>query len=189
VIIWAILTGALLPVLPLHILWINLITTVALAITLAFEPTEDGIMDKQPRLPNAPIIEAYMIWRIILVSIIMALGTFGLFYYEYKSGENLEVARTIAVNTIVFFEIFYVFNSRFLTGSVLSINGLLGNRVILLGVTSVVLFQLLFTYWPVFNHLFRTAPIDMAAWVKIIIVSSTILFFVEIDKLIVRTRK
>ncbi len=188
VIIWAIATGALLPVLPLHILWINMITTVALAITLAFEPIEEGTMKVPPRTPDAPLLEPYLIWRIALVSVVMAVGCFGLFYYEMMQGASLEAARTVAVNVIVFFEIFYVFNTRYLTRSVLSFNGLFGNRIILVGIAVVVLFQLMFTYWPVLNNLFKTEPIDMWSWLRIIAASATILFIVEAEKAIMNRR-
>ena len=187
VIIWAISTGALLPVLPLHILWINMITTVALAITLAFEPIEKGTMKAPPRKPNVPLLEPYLIWRIILVSVVMAAGSFGLFYYEMMQGASLEAARTVTVNVIVFFEIFYVFNTRYLTGSVLSLKGLFGNRIILVGVAAVVLFQVMFTYWPLLNHLFKTEPIGMWSWFRILAVSASILFIVEAEKAILNT--
>lgn len=189
VIIWAIINGVLLPVLPLHILWINLITTVALAITLAFEPVETGIMEKPPRKPQASIIDAYLGSRIALVSIVMATGTFGLFFYEIQLGASVEKARTVAVNTIVFFEIFYVFNTRYLMRSTLNLNGLFGNKIIIIGVISVIFFQALFTYWPVFNHLFKTEPVDLVSWLRIIAVSSSIFFIVEFEKFLMIKRK
>ena len=182
VIIWAILIGSLLPVLPLHILWINMITTVALAITLAFEPVEPGTMREPPRDPDTPLMEIYLVWRIVLVAIVMATGTFGLFLYESGLGASLEEARTVAVNTIVFFEIFYLFNTRFLTTSVLSIKGLLGNRIILIGVLTVIVFQLMFTYWSVLNHLFDTEAIGSGSWIRIIAVSVCLFLIVELEK-------
>ena len=186
VIIWSIITASMLPVLPLHILWINMVTTVALAITLAFEPVEKGTMRQPPRDPQRPIIEAFMMWRIALVSVVMAAGTFGLFYFEQSNGSTLNEARTVAVNTIVFFEIFYVFNTRYLRNSVLSMRGLLDNRIILIGAAVVVVLQLIFTYWSVFNGWFRTAPIDATAWLRVLLVSSSIFFIVELEKIIQR---
>lgn len=189
VIIWAIIVGAVLPVLPLHILWINMVTTVSLAIALAFEPIEPGTMKLPPRKPDAPIIEPYLLWRIVLVSVVMAIGCFGLFYYERGQGASIEAARTVAVNTIVFFQIFYVFNTRYLTGSVLSMKGLFGNRIILIGVAAVIVLQIIFTYWTVLNRLFRTEPIDLWSWLRIIAVSVIIFFIVEIEKTIMRKRR
>ncbi|MBF8269602.1 MAG: Ca ion P-type ATPase, partial [Gammaproteobacteria bacterium] len=189
VIIWAIINGSLLPVLPLHILWINLITTVALAITLAFEPVEAGTMKVPPRGRNAPLIEPHLIWRIILVSVIMAAGTFGLFYLVRSHGQSLEAARTVAVNTIVFFEIFYIFNTRYLTASVLSIKGLLENKVILIGAAAVIILQMLFTYWPTFNRLFQTEPINLGNWLLVLAITVCIFFIVELEKMLLINTK
>ncbi len=143
-------------------------------------------MKVMPRKPDAPLIEKYLVWRIILVAIIMAAGTFGLFFYEQEQGASLEAARTVAVNTIVFFEIFYVFNTRYLTASVLSIEGLLGNKIILIGAIVVILFQLLFTYWPVFNHLFRTEAIYLDSWLRILATAICLFFIVELEKKILK---
>lgn len=186
VIIWAILNGTVLPVLPLHILWINLITTVALAITLAFEAVEPDTMTRPPRARKAPIIESRLTWRIVLVSVIMAAGTFGLFYYETGHGYDLAGARTVAVNAIVFFEIFFVFNCRFLDAGVLSLRELIANRAILIGVATVVVFQMIFTYWPTANRLFSTEPIDLASWIRIIAVTMGLFFIIEIEKLFLK---
>jgi magnesium-transporting ATPase (P-type) len=185
VIIWAIIMGGLLPVLPLHILWINMITTVALAITLAFEPVEEGTMKVPPRTPDAPLIEPALLWRIILVSIIMALGTYALFTYETVNGASINEARTVAVNTIVFFEIFYLFNTRYLKKNVLSFKGMFANKIILIGVTAVIIFQLLFTYTSLCQQLFKTVPITISSWINIVIVSIGLFFIVELEKLLI----
>jgi calcium-translocating P-type ATPase len=185
VIIWAILVGGILPVLPLQILWINMITAVALAVTLAFEPVETGTMKLPPRNPKAPLIEVALLWRIVLVSVVMAFGTFALFTYETAQGASINEARTVAVNTMVFFEICYVFNTRYLKKNVLSVNGLLGNKVILMGVAVVVIFQLLFTYTTLCNQLFKTAPISLSSWLNILLVSIGLFFIVEIEKIMI----
>ncbi|MBL1141550.1 MAG: cation-transporting P-type ATPase [Proteobacteria bacterium] len=185
IIIWAIIVGGLLPVLPLHILWINMITTVALAITLAFEPVEEGTMKVPPRIPDSALIEPALLWRIVLVSVVMALGTYGLFIYETTQGASTNEARTVAVNTIVFFEILYIFNTRYLKKNVLGIKGLFGNKVILIGVVAVIIFQLLFTYTSLCQQLFKTAPIAMSSWLNILLVSFGLFFIVEVEKLIV----
>ena len=93
----ALLLGVVLPILPLHILWINLVTTVALAITLAFDPVDVDAMKRPPRDPKSPLIDRSLVWRIVYVSVLMAFGTFGLFYYELWTGSSLEVARAVAV--------------------------------------------------------------------------------------------
>ena len=178
--------GVVLPILPLHILWINLVTTVALAITLAFDPVETDTMQKPPRPPKVPLIDRRLVWRTVFVSVLMAAGTFGLFFYEYQHGIDLRTARTTAVNAMVFFEVFYLFNSRHLTSSVLNREGFLGNRIALWGVGAVVLFQMLFTYWPVCNTLFQSAALPWQAWSRIIIAAVVLFLTVEAGKAISR---
>ncbi|MDH3602704.1 MAG: cation-transporting P-type ATPase [Candidatus Tectomicrobia bacterium] len=182
----AIALGLQLPILPLHILWINLITTVALALTLAFEPIETGVMTRAPRHPRAPLMDRPLVRRMILVSVLMAGGTFGLFFEAQARGNSIEEARTVAVNALVFCEVLYLFNTRYLDASVLNRPGLFGNRMVLLGISAVVLFQLLFTYWPVMQALFHTTPLDAAAWLRILALSIVLLLVVEAEKTCVR---
>ncbi|REJ65434.1 MAG: cation-transporting P-type ATPase [Planctomycetota bacterium] len=171
-----------LPILPLHILWINLVTTVALAITLAFDPVEPDIMRQPPRDPRSPLIDRGLVWRIVYVSVLISLGTFGLFFCELELGSSLEVARSVAVNAIVFFEVAYVFNSRHLTDSVLNRRGILGNPVVWWGVLAVVIFQAVFTYWPVMSSLFHVAPLDVWMWLRVLGVSLVLMLLVELEK-------
>jgi magnesium-transporting ATPase (P-type) len=182
----AIAAGVLLPVLPLHILWINLVTTVALAVTLAFEPVEADTMSKPPRRPDAPLIDRILLWRIVFVSSLMAAGTFGLFFYELRAGMSLEASRTVAVNAIVFFEVVYLLNSRSLSASILNRAGLFGNPVVWLGIGAVVLLQAVFTYTPVMQLFFHTAPLDGVMWARLLAVSVLLLLVVEAEKAITR---
>jgi len=185
-IIAAIMLGRMLPITPVQILWVNMITAVTLALALAFEPPETNVMLRQPRKPSEPLLSRLFIWRIVFVSLILVTGTFGLFFWERLQGVSIEIARTIAVNTLVMFEIFYVFSSRYITEPVFNRAGLFGNRYVLWAVGVLVFFQLLFTYLPPAQHLFGTAAIDSIQWVKIIAVASTVLFLVEIEKAYVR---
>jgi magnesium-transporting ATPase (P-type) len=175
-----------LPILPLHILWINLVTTVALAITLAFDPADVDAMKRPPRDPKAPLIDHSLVWRIIYVSVLMALGTFGLFFYEVAAGSSLETARAVAVNAIVFFEVAYLFNCRHLTNSSFNRRALFGNPVAWWGIAAVVALQLLFTYVPLMNSLFHVAPIDTWMWLRTLAASLVLLLLVECEKAVSR---
>ncbi|HNT55896.1 MAG TPA: HAD-IC family P-type ATPase, partial [Anaerolineaceae bacterium] len=115
VLLAAIITGATLPILPIQILWINMITAAVLGIALSLEPKEPGIMERKPRNPKAPLLSKMVIWRIILVSIFILAGAFGLFEYELSRGASIEEARTVAVNVVIFVELLYLFNARSLT--------------------------------------------------------------------------
>lgn len=188
-IISAIAMGRMLPITPLQILWVNMITAVTLALTLAFEPSESNVMKRKPRDPKQPILTGYFIWRIIFVSLILVVGTFGLFIWEREHGMSIEFSRTVAVNTLVMFEIFYLFNSRYITASVMNKEGIFGNRYVLIAAGLLIVFQLIFTYTGVMQKMFGTAALDLGTWGIIIAVASSVFFLVEIEKAIVRKRQ
>ncbi|WP_078460229.1 cation-transporting P-type ATPase [Solemya velum gill symbiont] len=175
-----------LPLTPVQILWVNMITAVTLALSLAFESPERNVMQREPRDASEPMLSSYLIWRIAFVSIILMAGTFGLFILEIERGASVEYARTVAVNTLVMFEIFYLFNSRYITASVFNWEGLSGNRYVLMAIGVLILFQLAFTYLGPMQSLFGTAAIDLNIWLRILLVSSSVLFLVELEKSIVR---
>ncbi|HDR46778.1 MAG TPA: HAD family hydrolase, partial [Geoalkalibacter subterraneus] len=184
VLLTAIALGRVMPITPVQILWINMITAVTLALSLAFEPPEKDIMMRPPRPPKEPILSLFLGWRILYVSLILLAGTFGLYIYERESGADIEVARTVAVNTLVMFEAFYLLNCRYLHRNVVSREGLLGNRLALYAIGLVVVFQLLFTYAPPLQLLFSTAPLDGAAWLRVVLIASTVFFLVELEKVL-----
>jgi magnesium-transporting ATPase (P-type) len=187
-IVLAVVLGRALPITPLQILWVNMITAVTLALALAFEPAERDIMRRPPRRPNEPLLGRFLMWRIVFVALVMVAGTFGLFVQARAAGYELETARTMAVNTLVMFEVFYLLTVRHILASTLNINGLLGNRVAVAAVAAVTLFQLLFTYVPAMNALFGTAPLDGADWVLVLAVAVTVVPIVELEKTLLRRR-
>jgi len=185
-IVAAIVMGEILPITPVQILWVNMITAVTLSLTLAFEPPERNIMKRMPRKPDQPLLSMFMIWRIVFVSLIMVTGTFSLFLWERSLGAPIEQARTVTVNTLVMFEIFYVFNSRYLHHSVLNLHGLFGNRLVWLAVLLLIAVQIVFTYWPPMQALFGTVDIDAHTWQMIVAVALTVFILVEIEKFFIR---
>lgn len=159
-IVGALLLGLTLPMTAVQILWINMVTAVALGLTLAFEPPEPGAMRRSPRSIDEPVISAFVVWRIVFVSVLFVFGTFGAFFWAASRNLPLESARTLTVNTIVVMEIFYLFSIRYRHGASLSWGGLLGTPAVLTGVGTVVLLQLAFTYAPPLQALFDTRPLD-----------------------------
>jgi len=181
VILVAVFAGLTLPILPLQILWINMTTTVLLGLTLAFEPKELGIMRRRPRDPKSPILTRPLIRRIILVGLLLFVGSFGLFEWQLNSGESVPAARTAAVNVLVFGELFYLFNCRSLTHSMITL-GVFSNPWLFVGVITMVASQLLFTYVPFMQHVFGTASLGVTDWLPIIAVGVVIYIVVEIEK-------
>lgn len=175
-----------LPLTPVQILWVNMVTAVTLALSLAFEPPEQNVMRRPPRDAHEPMLTSHLIWRVTFVSFILMSGTFGLFLWEMKQGISIEHARTVAVNTLVMFEIFYLFNSRYITASIFNWAGLTGNRYVLIAIGLLIIFQLGFTYLAPMQSLFGTTAIDFDIWLRILLVASTVLFLVELEKYVVR---
>jgi len=177
------------PLIPVQILWVNMVTAVTLALSLAFEPPEQNVMRRPPRNAREPILTPYLIWRVAYVSIILMGGTFGLFLWEMEQGVSIEHARTVAVNTLIMFEIFYLFNSRYITDPILNWKGITGNRYVLIAIAILIILQLGFTYLTPMQALFGTTAIDFAIWLRILLVASSVLFLVELEKYIVRYKK
>ena len=188
VILTAILLGTRLPILPLQILWINMTTALLLGLMLAFEPKEAGIMSRPPRDPSMPILTAPLIRRIAMVSLLLVIGAFGLFKLELVlMGDNEALARTLAVNVFVFGEMFYLFNCRSMTDPVWKL-GLFSNPLLWAGVGVMTLLQLLYTYLPLLNTVFQSAPMGLKEWGMVLTSSLVIYVVVEIEKRISRSR-
>lgn len=187
-IIGAIMLGRMLPITAAQILWVNMITAVTLALTLAFEPAERNIMNRLPRDADEPLLSRFLVWRIIFVSLILVTGTFGMFLWYREGGASIEEARTVAVNTLVMFEIFYLFSARHLLEPSLTREGLFGNNYALMACGVLLLMQLAFTYAPPMQLLFATAPLSLQTWGELTLVASSVLWLVELEKWSLRRR-
>ncbi|MCL7489080.1 MAG: cation-transporting P-type ATPase [Desulfobulbaceae bacterium] len=181
VIMAAIFFGSVLPILPVQILWINMTTAGFLGLMLAFESREPGIMLRPPRDPRQPILTRRLIERIILVGLLLLAGTFLLFNLELKNGATIEQARTVAVNTFIVIELFYLFNCRSLSRSIFSL-GLFTNPWVFGGVGIMLLIQLGYTYLPFMNRLFAGAPISAQSWLYIFLTGGAAFVIVEGEK-------
>ncbi|TWT81509.1 putative cation-transporting ATPase F [Planctomycetes bacterium CA13] len=188
VILAAILIGVTLPILPVQILWINMTTAVLLGLMLAFETKEPDIMRRPPRDPSVPILTGELIGRILLVSLVMLVGAFGSFEWALGRGYSDAVARTVSVNVFVIVELFYLFTCRSLTKSMFEL-GLLTNRWIGVGVAVMVTLQLAFTYAPILNRIFHSAPIGWDAWWRILLTGLATYAIVGFEKWVRRRRQ
>lgn len=186
IIIAAILLGVLLPITPAQILWINMVTTVTLALALAFEPPEPGIMDRPPRPPGQGLITPLLLLRMVLVVALAASIIFSLFTGYLARGASLELARTVAINTQVLIETIYLVNCRFLRQGIFTWRILEGAMPSILAIISVVLLQLLYTYLPLSQRLFGLEGMSAQAWLISVCAALPILFIVELEKFILQ---
>ncbi|MCS3903278.1 magnesium-transporting ATPase (P-type) [Methylohalomonas lacus] len=182
----AILFGLTLPIAPLQILWVNMVSSVALALVLAFEPAEPDIMQRPPRASGEALLSRFLVWRIVLVSTLFSIGIYSLFGGAIAVGLDVEVARTLAVNALVAMEVWYLFSVRYLSSPSFTYEGVQGTRPVLISLALVIGLQLLFIYAPFMNALFDSRPLPLLslAWV---VAAGLVLFLVlEIEKWLLR---
>jgi potassium/sodium efflux P-type ATPase len=181
-IIVAILFGMTLPVTPVQILWINLVTAVTLGLALAFEPTEENTMRRPPRPRSEKLLTGGLVWHIVLVSVLFLCGVFGIYSYAIEQGYSVDLARTIALNTLVVMEIFHLFFIRNIHGTSLTFAAIRGTRVVWLTVIAVTLAQFAITYLPPLQQLFATRPISLFDGMLIIVTGVVFFAIIEIEK-------
>jgi magnesium-transporting ATPase (P-type) len=189
IVLVAILFGMALPLTPVQILWVNMVTAVTLALALSFEQAEPDVMRRKPREATEPILSGFMVWRIGFVSALLALGTVALFLWELDRGESLATARTMAVNALVMGEMAYLFNCRYLLGPVRNWRDFTGNPYVLFSIAVLLVMQLTFTYLSFMQRLFGVVALGFHEWVQIAAFGLLLFMAVELEKwLIIRRR-
>jgi magnesium-transporting ATPase (P-type) len=181
-IIAALLLGMTLPVTPIQILWINLITAITLGIALAFEPTEDNTMRRPPRARNEPLLDGALAWHIVLVSLLFVCGVFGIYTYAVDRGYSVELARTIALNTLVVMEIFHLFFIRNIYGTSLTWKAVRGTKVVWLTVSIITVAQFAITFLPPLQAVFETEAVPLFDGLLIVMVGVALFAIIEIEK-------
>ncbi|HRP65658.1 MAG TPA: cation-transporting P-type ATPase [Thauera sp.] len=182
VMLTAVVFGLTLPLTPVQILWVNMVVAITLALALAFEPAEPGVMQRPPRKPGAPIMGRSMLWRVAIVSVLIGGATIAMFEVELALDMELGVARTMAVNTLVIAQAFYLFNARFLVDSSLRVKLMFTNRAALVAVGVLVVLQLGFVYLPFMNTWFGTAPLELRHWLVPLAIGVAVFLLIEAEK-------
>lgn len=178
----ALLLGMTLPITPIQILWVNLITAITLGIALAFEPTEENTMRRPPRARQEPLLNPELVWHIFLVSILFLCGVFGTYFYAIDRGHSVELARTIALNTLVVMEIFHLFFIRNIYSTSLTWQAVRGTKVVWSVVIAVAVAQFAITYLPPLQTVFATVSIPFLDGLLIVGVGIALFAIIEIEK-------
>jgi magnesium-transporting ATPase (P-type) len=186
VIMVAIFAGFIMPI-TAQILWVNMVTSVALGLVISFEPHERDVMKRPPRAVDRSILTGFGLWRVIFVGLALLIYTLWAFFWMASPDVSDELARTVAVNAITIGQVFYLLNSRYLLDSSLSVKAHLGNRYLPLGIGAVVVLQILFTYAPPLQHLFETEAVPLWVWPRLFLGGFVFFLVVEAEKLIIRT--
>ncbi len=189
VILVSVLAGMTLPLTPVQVLWVNTITAVTLALALAFEPAESDIMRRPPRAPGGSILPRAGVLRIIYVSLLLGGITIAVFLLGQAQGAPLEVSRTIAVNTLVVGQIFYLLASRFTRTTSLRRELLTTNPISWACIAIMLLLQLAFVYLPFMQTAFASGAVGWLGWLVPIGAGVVVFAVVEVDKALRRGRE
>lgn len=181
-IIVALLFGMTLPVTPIQILWVNLITASTLGIALAFEPTEANTMHRPPRGRADALLGNELLWHILLVSMLFLAGVYGIYTHAINSGYSVELARTLAVNTLVVMEIFHLFFIRNIYSTSLTWKAARGTTAVWISVIVIMVAQLAITYVPTLQAVFGTASVPLVDGLLVIGIGVTLFAVIETEK-------
>jgi Ca2+-transporting ATPase len=178
----ATLLGWPMPLLPIQILWMNLVTDGLPALALGMDPEEPGVMDRQPRSRNEEILSPSNGAYLLAIGSIIAIGTLGLFAFElFVDHSSLEKARSMAFSTIIFFQFFHALNSRSRTSSLFSI-GVFKNKLLWLAIFAGIVLQVLITQTSILEAVFKVEPLSLLEWGTVIAVSSSVFVIYELWK-------
>jgi magnesium-transporting ATPase (P-type) len=183
----AIFLGFTMPITAPQVLWVNMVTSVALGLVIAFEPHELDVMNRPPRAVDRSILTGFGTWRVIFIGLALLAVTLWAFSWMKSQGASDELARTVAVNMITIGQVFYLLNSRYLLDSSLSVTAHLGNRYLPLGIGAVVVLQLLFTYAPPLQAMFGNEAIPLRVWPWLLAGGLVFFLVVEVEKLVIRS--
>ncbi|HZK18392.1 MAG TPA: calcium-translocating P-type ATPase, SERCA-type [Clostridia bacterium] len=179
----AVLLGFPLPLLPIQILWMNLVTDGLPAMALGVDPTDKDIMQRKPRDSSESIFAHGMGKNILLTGFVISLGTLMVFAMCYFAGYEIQRAQTMAFSTLVFTQLLYVFNCR--SDHPISVQEMLfSNAYLLLAVSASVVLQLAVTYVPFLQLVFHTVPLTAGEWVIILTVATTSAFLGNLVKVL-----
>jgi len=184
-IIASILFGTLLPLSPVQILWVNMVTSVTISLALAFERLEPGAMKRPPRSPKTPLLNGYFIWRILFVSVLIGGWTLCLNIHLVKQGCSEDFVHTITLQTIVIAQMFHLFNSRTIRGNAFKEN-IFNNKAVLVVCALLFVLQGSVTYLPLMNTAFGTVPLKLSHWKYPFLLGMAVFLIVEVEKAVMR---
>ncbi|EJI84046.1 P-type HAD superfamily ATPase [Alishewanella aestuarii B11] len=182
VMLCAVLFGLTLPLTPVQILWVNMVVAITLALALAFEPAEPGVMQRPPRQSSAALLSAAFLRRIALVSLLIGGSAMALFQLALAQGLDLATARTVTVTALVVAQAGYLLNSRHLNNFSLKPTLLFTNRIAWLAIGILVLLQLAFVYSPLLQLWFGTQPLSLQHWLWSLGAALLVMLLVEVEK-------
>jgi calcium-translocating P-type ATPase len=182
VIVIALLAGWVLPLSPVMILWVNMITAITLGFALAFEPTESGTMSRPPRRRDAPVLSGELVWHVILVAALFGAAIFAMFNYAQDRGYSLALSQTVAMNTLVVLKTFHLFFIRNIHGTSLTWDAIRGTKVVWTVVVAVTAAQFGVTYLSPLQDILGTEAVPLLDGLLIVGIGVAFFALIEIEK-------
>ena len=177
----SVILGLPLPLLPVQILWLNLVTNGIQDVALAFEPSEGDILQKKPRPTKERIFNKLMIERTIVGGLTMGFVGLGFFYFMIQNGWSEHSARNVLLLLMVLFENIHIGNCRSETKSALVLSPL-RSPILLFGAATALLIHVGAMYLPIGQKILKTEPVHLNMWILLIGLSLTIFITMEIHK-------
>ncbi|HEY9802975.1 MAG TPA: HAD-IC family P-type ATPase [Leptolyngbyaceae cyanobacterium] len=174
-----------LPILSLQVLWLNMLNSITMTVPLAFEPKAQNVMEQAPRHPNEPLLSGSRIQRILAISLFNWIVIFGVFEYIRQTTGNLDLARTMAINSLIAGRIFYLLSiSQLIPNLIAKMDGTLKENVdipaIGFGILGAILLQIAFAHVPLINEVFETAPLTLQQWLFCLGVGSPMILWATV---------
>lgn len=179
VVLVAVVLGWQLPLTPVQILWINLVTAVTLSLALAYEPAEPGLMRRAPRSAAAQVIDRAHVGQLVVASLLIGGAALLVDRLGRDQGYGTAELQTAVVTTLALAQLAYLLNCRYLTTSSLGLHAFTGNRVVWASAAALLAVQLAFVYLPFMNDLFGTAPLTWRGWTSSLGLAVFVFFLVE----------
>jgi magnesium-transporting ATPase (P-type) len=178
-VMFSLIFGTPLPLFPLQLLWLNLVTNGIQDVALAFEPAEGNELKQAARPPNEPIFDRLMIERIIVNALVMGSLAFALFKWQIDSGVAEQEARNITLLLMVLFENVHVLNSRSEKLSIFK-QYFFGNKFLLFGMLAAQGIHIGAMYTPGIRELLQLSPVSLSQWSSLLGIA---LFLIVVDEL------
>jgi len=185
----AVLSGGTMPITPLQILWVNMVSSAILAMSLAFEPEEPDVMRRPPRPRDESLLGPFLVWRVVLVSFLFLGGINIAFHAMLAAGAPLETARTAAVSALVAMETWYLFSVRFLRSPSLTLERAFGTRAVWVSLAGVFATQAGFVWAPPLQALFGTRSLGLFPLALAAALGALVFLVLEAEKALLRRRR
>ncbi len=167
--------------LPAQLLWLNLVTNGVQDVALAFEPAERGVLRRPPRRPGGGVLDRLMWERVVLAGLVMGAGMLAMFRWELDSTDSLIGAQTVALTTMVVFQVFQAGNSRSETESVFR-RSPFSNKLLFLATVAALGIHVAALHLPFTQYVLRVEPIGLGTWLRIVVVATSIIVAMELHK-------